>query len=227
MSTFHFPKTRWGGTAIHIGFSTILLLIVFSLIYFIWYPGALTFAGGAQNGLKIVIAVDMVLGPLLTLVVYNIAKPRKELIRDLSIIAILQIACLFAGMSLIYEQRPLVVVYDNNNFKIFDAQELKDSGIQVNLLDKFSGYYPKIVLEKAPINPEELVKYKMEKIPFFGEKVHYELWESFPQDQSSLKKLFPEHSPSNCVSRDIKSFHSKGSVCFDVQTLSFSHFQTL
>ncbi len=120
MDSLHFPSTRWGAATTHVGFSAILLLIIMSLVYFLWYPGALTFAGGAEEDLKIVIGVDMVLGPLLTLIVYNIAKPRKELIRGLSFIALFQISCLVAGMSLVYDQRPLAVVYSGNGFQIFD-----------------------------------------------------------------------------------------------------------
>ncbi len=179
MNPLHFPNTLWGAATTNVGFSAILLLIIMSLVYFLWYPGALTFAGGAEEGLKIVIGVDMVLGPLLTLIVYNIAKPRKELIRDLSFIALFQIACLVAGMSLVYEQRPLAVVYSGNEFQIFDAQELESNQIQTNLLDKFSGPYPKIILEKAPEDPALAAKYQIEKIPLFGLKVHHEYWKVF------------------------------------------------
>ena len=225
MNSLHFPTTRWGAATTHVGFSAILLLIIMSLVYFVWYPGALTFAGGAEEGLKIVIAVDMVLGPLLTLIIYNIAKPRKELIRDLSFIALFQISCLVAGMSLVYEQRPLAVVYSGDEFQMFDAQELEKNQIQINLLDKFSGSYPKIILEKAPEDPELAVKYQIEKMPLFGQKIQHKYWENFPMNEDSTSQIFPENSDNDCVIRSIKSFNAKGDICFNSQTLAFSNFQ--
>ncbi len=225
MNYLHFPSTRWGAATTHMGFSAILLLVIMSLVYFVWYPGALTFAGGAEEGLKIVIAVDMVLGPLLTLVIFNIAKPRKALIRDLSFIALFQIGCLVAGMSLVYEQRPLAVVYSGNEFQIFDAQELESNQIQINLLDKFSGSYPKIILEKAPEDPALAAKYQIENMPLFGQKVHHEYWENFPMDKESLSQTFPNDSINDCIIRSIKSFNAKGDICFNAQTLSFTNFQ--
>jgi len=225
MNSLHFPTTRWGAATTHVGFSAILLLIIMSLVYFVWYPGALTFAGGAEEGLKIVIAVDMVLGPLLTLVVYNIVKPRKELIRDLSFIALFQISCLVAGMSLVYEQRPLAVVYSGNEFQIFDAQDLENNQIQINLLDKFSGPYPKIILEKAPEDPDLAIQYQIENIPLFGQKIHHEYWESFPMDEESLSQVFANDSINDCITRSINSFNVKGDICFNAQTLAFSNFQ--
>ena len=225
MSTFHFPASRWGAAAVHVGFSAILLLVIISLVYFIWYPGALTFAGGAEDGLKIVIAVDMILGPLLTLVIYNIAKPRKELIRDLSIIALFQISCLVAGMSFVYEQRPLVVVYNTHHFQIYDAQKLKDSGIQINLLDKYSGSYPKIILERVPKDPTAAAQHSVNKM--LGTVDISTLWESFPKDSSSLSELFKIETATPCIKKNIHSYNSEGSICFNPNTLSFSDFQKL
>jgi len=225
MNSLHFPNTRWGAAVTHLGFSAILLLVIINIVYFIWYPGALTFAGGAEDGLKIVVAVDMILGPMLTLVIYNITKPKKELIRDLSIIALFQISCLVAGMSLVYEQRPLAIVYSGSEFQIFDAQQLQKNGIQLNLLDKYSGPYPKIILEKAPKSPALAAQYILEKTPLFSQKIHPEYWESFPVSQASLNKIFPEKDINNCITRNIKSPNKKGNVCFNVHSLSFSEFK--
>ena len=225
MNLLHFPASRWGAAAVHVGFSSILLLIIFSLVYFIWYPGALTFAGGAEDGLKIVIAVDMVLGPLLTLVIYNIAKPKKELVRDLSIIALFQIGCLVAGMSLVYEQRPLAIVYDSKIFQIYDEQKLEDSGIQINLLDKYPGSYPKIIVEKTPDSPQYFIQHSVNKL--LGKGGISALWESFPKDALSLTELFSNEPDSLCIKRNIKSYNSEGTICFDPNTLSFSNFQKL
>ncbi|STZ70291.1 Uncharacterised protein [Moraxella caprae] len=47
---------------------------------------------GAIQGLTLVFLVDVVLGPLLSFLVYNPAKPKKEIISDFVIIGAVQIA---------------------------------------------------------------------------------------------------------------------------------------
>ena len=54
-------------------------LLVFSIFVYVlltqWYPEPFFNASGGWQGLKLVILVDLVLGPLLTLIVYNRKKP--------------------------------------------------------------------------------------------------------------------------------------------------------
>ncbi len=110
------PKTRWGAFAGHVVISIAIFAALCGIIYFLLFPGALFFVAGGIDGIKIVAGVDLVLGPLLTLVIYNYAKPRKELIRDLAIIAFIQFSALSAGMYVVYQNRPAVVTYVLDTF---------------------------------------------------------------------------------------------------------------
>ena len=160
MSSLHFPKSRLTASFVHLLLSAMLLVLLISVVVFVWYPGALVLAGGAEQGLKIVIVVDLILGPLLTLVVYNYLKPRKELIRDLAIIAIFQFSCLCIGMSLVYEQRPLAVVHSGDEFYMLDQSQLDTHNIELEVLEGIAGSYPKIIFEKPPENKQENINPK-------------------------------------------------------------------
>jgi hypothetical protein len=63
-----------------------------------------------MDAVKILIGVDIVLGPLMTLIIFNVRKPRKELVRDLSVIVLVQIAALSWGIHTTYKVRPVFVV---------------------------------------------------------------------------------------------------------------------
>ena len=64
---------------IHLGISAVIFFILLYLIIFHWYPGFLFTADGGWQGVRIIAAVDLVLGPLLTLVVYKAGKPSLKM----------------------------------------------------------------------------------------------------------------------------------------------------
>ena len=68
----------------------------------------------------ILIGVDVVLGPLLTLVVFNPAK--KSLRIDLAVIAALQVAALVYGISVIAQARPAYVVFAGDRFTVIGRE---------------------------------------------------------------------------------------------------------
>lgn len=88
----------------------------------IWYPGELLEATGAKKIFLILLGVDICLGPLLTLLIFNKSKP--ELSRDLLIIFIIQIAALLYGLYSIGISRPVYVVFAIDRFEVVHALEI-------------------------------------------------------------------------------------------------------
>lgn len=104
--------TRWKAAGIHLGISVVVGLIAFSLLYFVYYPQPYFAAAGADKLVLILLGVDVVLGPLLTLVVFKSGK--KTLKFDLATIAGLQLAALVYGLHIMWFARPafLLAVID-------------------------------------------------------------------------------------------------------------------
>ncbi|KZZ48613.1 hypothetical protein A3759_04705 [Thalassolituus sp. HI0120] len=99
---------RYQAFGIHFLASLVVFAILTALIFFYWFPGILRVADPSWQQILIVIAgVDLVLGPALTLIVFNPAK--KSLKMDLSIIAALQIAALAYGSYTVHNTRPLAL----------------------------------------------------------------------------------------------------------------------
>ncbi|KAB0769044.1 hypothetical protein F7O87_33620, partial [Pseudomonas aeruginosa] len=71
MVIVHFAGSRWRAFFIHLLISLAIFIVLLAIICLWWYPGALFEIAGGWQGVRIVAAVDMVLGPLLTLVVYD------------------------------------------------------------------------------------------------------------------------------------------------------------
>lgn len=105
---------RWQAFSIHFALSLAVFLVLVALMVLFWFPGELFFLDGGWQGLKLVALIDLVLGPALTLVLWNTKK--KSLVFDLCVIGALQIAALSYGFVTTYDQRTVAMVFAENNF---------------------------------------------------------------------------------------------------------------
>src|SRR5207237_5351990 len=88
-------RTRWQASATHLLISVLIGLAMLLLMLELWYPSPLFEAAGGNGLFLIVVGVDIVIGPLITLVIFKRGKPGLKL--DLALIAVLQLAALTYG----------------------------------------------------------------------------------------------------------------------------------
>ena len=136
-------KDRFIALVIHLMLSGLIIGALIALIYFVWFPNNLILVG-ATTGLVILVSVDLVLGPLLTFIVFD--KSKSSLKFDLSCIAALQLLCLVYGAYLIYNERPILHVLADDGVTIFTISELKEHSIELDygLFDKPTTKYLEI-----------------------------------------------------------------------------------
>src|SRR5436190_21384151 len=83
---------RWKASAIHLAISAAIGISVVVLMLALWYPQHYFAAMGGGTLIMLLIGVDVVIGPLITLIVFD---PKKKNLRfDLAVIALLQLAAL-------------------------------------------------------------------------------------------------------------------------------------
>lgn len=121
-------KIRFVAAACHFGLSALVVSAVFGLIVGIWYPQPFFYAQGLSKILILMVSVDLVLGPLLTLIVFNPAKPRLRY--DLMVIALIQFGALSYGVYSTFISRPVYVVYAGDRFNAVSPNEYLDSVIK-------------------------------------------------------------------------------------------------
>ena len=106
----------------HLLGSTVVGLFSSALVFFVWYPWPLPVATGVTAIFLILLAVDIVIGPCITLIVFNPAK--KELKRDLLIVLLLQVGALLYGMHTVFVARPVYYVFNMDRFDLVYANDL-------------------------------------------------------------------------------------------------------
>jgi len=108
---------------VHFLLSLAVSLLAALLVWGVWYPSPFDELSGGRELFLLVVAVDVVCGPLLTLVVFNRAKPRGELLRDLGLIGVLQLAALLYGLWTVHEARPMYLVHEFDRFRVIAAPD--------------------------------------------------------------------------------------------------------
>ena len=123
-----FTKDKLIAFLIHLTISTAIIGVVFALIFFFWYPPPYFEANGAWSVISVLVMVDLVMGPVLTLVLFKKGKP--GLILDLCIIAAVQLTALIYGINVVYGERPYYLVFAVDRFEVvgkieIDADKIK------------------------------------------------------------------------------------------------------
>ena len=91
------------------------------LVFGVWYPYPYREISGGRELFVLVVTVDVILGPLITLAVFNRKKPGTELRRDLAIVAMIQLAALGYGLWTVYVARPVHLVFEVDRFRVVHA----------------------------------------------------------------------------------------------------------
>lgn len=94
------------------------MLIVFG----VWYPSPLSSALGVTAITLVLLGVDVVIGPLLTFIVYKPSKPSLRF--DLSIIVALQLVAFGYGVWILAEGRPVWMVFSVDQFELVQSYQV-------------------------------------------------------------------------------------------------------
>jgi len=100
-------KFRFKAFGLHVTASLCLFLLALGTLYFGWYRWPGWYLTGATTIVLLMAGVDVVLGPLLTFIIANPNKPRRELTRDIAVIATVQLVAMGYGLTTLWQGRPL------------------------------------------------------------------------------------------------------------------------
>jgi hypothetical protein len=116
------PRLRAAG--IHLGISLCVAALAAALVFGLWYPYPYREISGGRELFVLLISVDVAMGPLLTLAVFNRSKPPRELRRDLAMIGLLQLAALGYGMWTVSSARPVHLAFEIDRFRVVHAVDV-------------------------------------------------------------------------------------------------------
>ena len=117
-------KDRLGASAIHLAISLSIALLAALLVFGVWFPFPYREISGGRDLFLLVIAIDVVMGPLITLVIFNRAKSSRHLTMDFSVVGVLQLAALCYGLFTVFISRPVHLVFEYHRMAVVHAVDV-------------------------------------------------------------------------------------------------------
>lgn len=114
--------SRFRAFLVHLAISSLLAAAALGVIFGIWYPAPLHDAVGVKDVFLLLLGVDVVVGPVLTFIVYK--KGKKSLRFDLASIGVLQLMAFVYGVWTVAEGRPAWLVFSADRFDLVQAYEI-------------------------------------------------------------------------------------------------------
>ncbi|MBS0408022.1 MAG: fimb protein [Proteobacteria bacterium] len=109
----------------HLLISLLIALTSAAVVFGLWYLSLYRQLLQVEHIYLLVLAVDVVCGPLLTLVLASPKKSRRERWLDFSLIGVIQLAALAYGMHSVWVARPVALVFEVDRLVVVTANELQ------------------------------------------------------------------------------------------------------
>jgi hypothetical protein len=179
---------RLKAAGVHLLLSALVAALAAVLVFAVWYPFPYAELSGGRDLFMLVVSVDVVVGPLITFAVFNLGKPRRELKRDLAVVALLQVAALVYGLWTVQLARPVHLVFEYDLFRVVHQVDIapeSQASIPAGLdVAPWSG--PTAVALRPFSNPEEKVRYTMEALGGNPLAARPELWRPYAVESKAV-----------------------------------------
>lgn len=182
------------------------------LIREFWFPEKYFYFGGLK-ALALIASIDLILGPTLTLIVYNPNK--KRLKWDLTIIAAIQLSALTYGIVSIDKGRPIIQVLSYDGLHIVSKSEVSNYSLDVTSFigtnhETPSKVYMDLPKKQGDIQKVEIITGFIDGTPLY---LRQDLFKQFPVslDRPYLKS----DTKDGCIKVDIYSLTHSAKGCID------------
>jgi len=196
--------SKFRAFAIHLTISLLVALLAATLVFAVWYPYPYREISGGRELFTLVMMVDVMIGPFITLVVFNPAKSRREKWLDFSVIGLAQFCALLYGLWTVALARPVHMVFEYDRFRVVHAVDVEPKLLEraVPALQSLPWTGP-TCLSLRPMTVNEQVDMTLTAINGISLSARPELWQSYEAGRNvilaaahpagELLKRFPQH----------------------------------
>lgn len=114
---------RW--SFYHLIGSLFVALLSSVVVFSGWYPNPWRTMLGVTQIFLLVVLVDVICGPMLTLVLASPRKSVRERWVDLTLVVVIQLGALFYGLFSVFSARPVVLAFETDRFVVVTANEVQ------------------------------------------------------------------------------------------------------
>ena len=117
-------KKSYTNAGLHFLGSVLAICLIAVPTFLMWYPSPINIMTGGGNIFLLLIAVNILCGPLLTLFVSGRKKTKNEALFDFGVIVVLQGLALIYGIWSIQTTRPIYLVHELDRFKLISSADV-------------------------------------------------------------------------------------------------------
>jgi hypothetical protein len=122
-------KFRFKAFGLHLASSFVVLTFIVGSLYLGWYRWPGWYLANCVAVTGALTGVDLVIGPLLTLIIASPRKPREVLTRDIGVIAVIQLSALAYGAYSLWNGRPLYYAFSEDVLQVVQAYDFDQSDL--------------------------------------------------------------------------------------------------
>lgn len=162
----------------HLSASVLIAATAAALVFGLWFPYPYRELVGGRELFLIVVAVDVVCGPLLTLVMFNHEKSRRELALDLSLVALIQLCALAYGLHTVEQARPVYLAFEVDRFRAVTYADIQKEALKPEAggLQLIGWGRPRLIGVREPANGEEMLRSLDLSLSGFDPSVRPDWW---------------------------------------------------
>ena len=199
-------SNRSRAALIHLAISLIIAALAAGLVFLLWYPEPYGQLSGGRELFLILVIVDVIIGPAITLIIYSTKKSRLHLLADFSVIGALQLSALFYGLWTMHEARPVHLVFEYHRMAVVHAVD-----VHPELLQEAPAAYRRLpltgptLLSLRPLSANEMFDFTMLALDGIPLAAQPGLWQPYAHARADilkesrplaeLRSRFPEQAP--------------------------------
>ncbi|WP_460547888.1 TfpX/TfpZ family type IV pilin accessory protein [Comamonas piscis] len=115
----------------HLGVSVVVGFVFAFFVFWLIYPAPYRLMLGVESIFLIILLVDVICGPLLTLILASPTKTPRERWLDFGLVGLIQIAALCYGMSSLWMARPVALIFEVDRIVVVTANEIDTAELAV------------------------------------------------------------------------------------------------
>ena len=180
--------TRSKAFLIHLCISALAAGLILFLVRVFWYPYPYFEVTGVGSVLRILVCVYLILGPVLTLILF---KPGKAGLKfDMYLVAIIQSAALIYGSYTLYLERPYYIVFVKDRFEVLAQQDMDEGQIKDPSLFTKSWTLPVLIVATMPADIQEQQRILEETLLEGKPDIHQrpEYWSAYAEQADQVNK---------------------------------------
>jgi hypothetical protein len=117
-------REKFKATGIHFLVTLMFATSAAALVFLVWFPDPLQTRIGGTRLFMLVTSCDLVLGPLISLIIFNSRKTRRALVFDYCVVGAVQIAALLYGLNVLAGSRPVYVAFSADRLEVVTARDI-------------------------------------------------------------------------------------------------------